>query len=135
MRIDIAILGFNMNMLELVDAYLHDAGLYDGWTSQLQLWNDTGDGNEQFIVLQSNGGTQVMDGLGGDFYFSLYVVGKHGQYNVSDVDAKANEIIEYIKTHPIDSCVNYIQLQSPPGRPMLTEEKRPVHELLLRVVK
>lgn len=124
-----------MNMLELVDAYLQDAGLYDGWTSQLQFWNDTGDGNEQFIVLQSNGGTQVMDGLGGDFYFSLYVVGKHGQYNVADVDAKANEIIEYIKTHPIDSCVNYIQLQAPLGRLMLTEEKRPVHELLLRVVK
>lgn len=124
-----------MNMLELVDAYLQDAGLYDGWTSQLQFWNDTGDGNEQFIVLQSNGGTQVMDGLGGDFYFSLYVVGRHGQYNVADVDAKANEIIEYIKTHPIDSCVNYIQLQAPLGRPMLTEESRPVHELLLRVVK
>lgn len=124
-----------MNVLELVDAYLQDAGLYDGWTSQLQFWNDTGDGNEQFIVLQSNGGTQVMDGIGGDFYFSLYVVGRHGQYNVADVDAKANEIIEYIKTHPIDSCVNYIQLQAPLGRPMLTEEKRPVHELLLRVVK
>lgn len=124
-----------MNMLELVDAYFQDAGLYDGWTSQLQFWNDTGDGNEQFIVLQSNGGTQVMDGLGGDFYFSLYVVGKHGQYNVADVDAKALEIIEYIKTHPIDSCVNYIQLQAPLGRPMLMEEKRPVHELLLRVVK
>ena len=71
MCIDIAILGFNMNMLELVDAYLQDAGLYDGWTSQLQFWNDTGDGSEQFIVLQSNGGTQVMDSLGGDFYFWL----------------------------------------------------------------
>lgn len=124
-----------MNMLELVDAYLQDAGLYDGWTPQLQLWNDTGDGNEQFIVLQTNGGTQVMDGLGGDFYFSLHIVGKQGQYNLQDVDAKANEIIEYIKTHPIDSCVNYIQLQAPLGRLMLTEEKRPVHELLLRVVK
>jgi hypothetical protein len=45
-----------VNMLELVDAYLQDAGLYDGWTSQLQFWNDTGDGSEQFIVLQSNGG-------------------------------------------------------------------------------
>ena len=124
-----------MNTLELVDAYLQDAGLYDGWTSQLQFWNDTGEGDEQFIVLQSNGGTQVMDGLSGDFYFSLYVVGKQGQYNVADVDAKALEIIEYIKTHPIDSCVNYIQLQAPLGRPMLKEEKRPVHELLLRVVK
>jgi hypothetical protein len=124
-----------MNMLKLVDAYLQDAGLYDGWTSQLQFWNDTGDGSEQFIVLQTNGGTQVMDGLGVDFYFSLYVIGKHRQYNVSDVDAKALEIIEYIKTHPIDSCVNYIQLQAPLGRPMLTEEKRYVHELLLRVVK
>ena len=123
------------DMLELDDQYLSDAGLYDGWTNQLEFWNDTEVGTDRFMVLQSNGGTQVMDGLGGDFYFSLYIVGKQGQYNVADVDAKANEIIEYIKTHPIDSCVNYIQLQAPLGRPMLTEEKRPVHELLLRVVK
>lgn len=123
-----------MNMLERVYDYLNDAGLLTGWTAQLQFWNDTEDGNEQFIVLQSNGGTQVRQDLANDFYFSVYVVGKHGQYNVQDVDAKANEIIEYIKENPLDSCVNYIQLQSPLGRPMLTEEKRPVHELLLRVV-
>ena len=114
-----------MNMLELVDAYLHDAGLYDGWTSQLQLWNDTGDGNEQFIVLQSNGGTQVMDDLGGDFYFSLYVVGKQGQYNVADVDEKANEIIEHIKTHIPDDLRSFqrinIRMQIPHAHPDFLE--------------
>lgn len=123
-----------MNMLERVYDYLNDAGLLSGWTAQLQFWNDTEDGNEQFIVLQSNGGTQVRQDLANDFYFSVYIVGKQGQYNVADVDAKANAITEYIKENPLDSCVNYIQLQAPLGRPMLTEEKRPVHELLLRVV-
>lgn len=122
-------------MLERVYDYLNDAGLLTGWTAQLQFWNDSENGDEQFIVIQSNGGTQVRQDLGNDFYFSVYVVGKQGQYNVSDVDAKANEIIEYIKQNPLDGCLGYIQLQSPLGRPMLTEEKRPVHELLLRVVR
>ena len=123
-----------MNMLARVYDYLNDAGLLTGWTAQLQFWNDTEDGNEQFIVLQSNGGTQVRQDLANDFYFSVYIVGKQGQYNFQDVDAKANEIIEYIKSNPLDSYLNYIQMQAPLGRPMLTEEKRPVHELLLRVV-
>lgn len=122
-------------MLERVYDYLNDSGLLTGWTSQLQFWNDSENGDEQFIVIQSNGGTQVRQDLGNDFYFSVYVVGKHGQYNVSDVDAKANEIIGYIKQNPLDGCLGYIQLQAPLGRPMLTEEKRPVHELLLRVVR
>ncbi|MDU7405620.1 MAG: hypothetical protein E7L15_17410 [Citrobacter portucalensis] len=124
-----------MNILERVYDYLNDAGLLTGWTAQLQFWNDSENGDEQFIVIQSNGGTQVRQDLGNDFYFSVYVVGKHGQYNVSDVDAKANEIIEYIKQNPLDGCLGYIQLQAPLGRPMLTDEKRPVHELLLRVVR
>ncbi len=123
-----------MNMLERVDSYLEDAGLYAGWTSQLQFWMDSGLGDEQFIVLQTNGGTQIRDGLGSDYYLSLYVIGKQGQHNVADVDAKAIEIIEYIKNHPLDSCLNYVQLQAPMPRPMLTEEKRPVIELMLRVV-
>lgn len=124
-----------MNILERVYDYLNGAGLLTGWTAQLQFWNDSENGDEQFIVIQSNGGTQVRQDLGNDFYFSVYVVGKHGQYNVSDVDAKANEIIGYIKQNPLDGCLGYIQLQAPLGRPMLTEEKRPVHELLLRVVR
>lgn len=123
-----------MSMLERVDGYLEDAGLYAGWTSQLQFWNDTGDGTEQFIVLQTNGGTQIRDMLANDFYFSLYVVGKQGQQNVAAVNDKCEEIIEYIKSHPLDNCVNYIQLQAPMSRPALTETKRPVIELLLRVV-
>lgn len=123
-----------MNMLERVDGYLENAGLYTGWTSQLQFWNDTEDGAEQFIVLQTNGGTQIRAELANDFYFSLYVVGKQGQQNVAAVNDKCEEIIEYIKNNPLDSCVNYIQLQAPMSRPMLTEEKRPVIELMLRVV-
>lgn len=123
-----------MNMLERVDAYLEDAGLYAGWISQLQFWDDTGLGTDQFIVLQTNGGTQVRDSLANDFYFSLYVLGQQGQHNVASVNDKCIEIIEYIKRNPLDSCVNYIQLQAPMGRPGLTEEKRPVIELLLRVV-
>ena len=123
-----------MNMLERVYDYLNDAGLLNDWTAQMQFWHDTENGNEQFIVIQSNGGTQVRDGLGSDYYFSVYVIGKRGTYNVADVDAKANEIIEYVKSNPIDSCLNYVQMQAPLNRPMLSEEKRPIHELLLRVV-
>lgn len=122
------------DMLERVDAYLEDAGLYAGWTSQLELWNDTGVGTDRFMVLQSNGGTQVRQSLANDYYFSLYVVGQQGQENVAETKAKALEVIDYIKEHPLDSCLNYVQLQQPIGRPLLTEEKRPVYELMLRVV-
>lgn len=122
------------DMLERVDAYLNDAGLYTGWKSQLELWNDTGIGTDKFMVLQSNGGTQVRQSLASDYYFSLYVVGQQGQENVAETKAKALEIIDYIKEHPLDSCLNFVQLQQPLPRPMLTEEKRPVYELMLRVV-
>lgn len=123
-----------MNMLERVYNYLNDAGLLDGWTAQVQLWNDTGVGTDRFLVLKTSGGTGVRQGLSNDFYFKLFVVGQQGQYDAEVVDNKANEIIEYIKENPIDSCLNYIQMQSPLGDMMLTEERRPVHELLLRVV-
>lgn len=122
------------DMLELVDQYLSDAGLYDGWTSQLEFWNDTEVGTDRFMVLQSNGGTNVSKDLGNDYYFSLYVVGQQGQYNIEETKAKALDVIAYIKEHPVDSCIGMIQLQAPLGRPTLTTEKRPVYELLLRVV-
>ena len=122
------------DMLERVDAYLNDAELYSGWISQLELWNDTGVGTDRFMVLQSNGGTQVRQSLANDYYFSLYVVGQHGQENVAETKAKALEVIDYIKEHPLDSCLNFVQLQQPLPRPMLTKEKRPVYELMLRVV-
>ena len=122
------------DMLELVDQYLSDAGLYDGWTSQLEFWNDSEVGTERFMVLQSNGGTSVSKSLANDYYFSLYVVGQQGQYNIEETKAKALDVISYIKEHPVDSCIGMIQLQAPLGRPTLTTEKRPVYELLLRVV-
>lgn len=122
------------DMLERVDSYLEDAGLYVGWISQLELWNDTGVGTDRFMVLQSNGGTQVRQSLANDYYFSLYVVGQQGQENLAETKAKALEVIDHIKEHPLDSCLNYVQLQQPLGRPLLTEEKRPVYELMLLVV-
>lgn len=122
------------DMLELVDQYLSDAGLYDGWTSQLEFWNDTENGTDRFMVLQSNGGTNVSKDLSNDYYFSLYVVGQQGQYNIEETKAKALDVISYIKEHPVDSCIGMIHLQAPLGRPTLTTEHRPVYELLLRVV-
>jgi len=81
------------DMLELVDQYLSDAGLYDGWTSQLEFWNDTEVGTDRFTVLQSNGGTSVSKSLANDYYFSLYVVGQQGQYNIEETKAKALDVI------------------------------------------
>lgn len=122
------------DMLERVDSYLEDAGLYNGWVRQLEMWNDSTDGAARVIVLQSSGGTQVRQGLGNDYYFSLYIVGQQGQYDIEAAKAKALEITSYIKDNPLDSCLNYIQIQTPMQRPFLTEEKRVVYEILLRVV-
>lgn len=124
----------NPDMLERVDAFLQDAGLYNGWISQLELWNDTGDGNDRFIVLQSNGGTALRKDLASDYYFDLLIVGRQGLQNLEETKGKALEIISYIKDNPLDSCLNYINLQQPLPKPALTEEKRPVYDLMLRVV-
>lgn len=121
-------------MLERVYDYLNDAGLLTGWIDQKYIWIDTGGASDKFIILQPNGGTQVRDNLGSDHYFSLFIVGQHGNVDIQEVADKANEIIEYIKTHPLDSCLGYVQMQGPTPRPSLTEEKRVVFELMIRVV-
>lgn len=128
-----------MNMLERVYDYLVSGGIIEttppnGWNYQQYIWNDNGVGSDKFIVLQPNGGTQIRDDLGSDYYFSLYVIGNQGNGDIQDVAEKVDEIIDYIKNHPLDSCLGYIQMQGPTPRPMLTEEKRVVFELMLRVV-
>ncbi len=121
-------------MLERVDKYLEDAGLYSGWTPQLEIWNDSDTSTDRFLVLQSNGGTALSKDLGSDKYFYLHVIGKRGQSDVEEARGKALEITNYIVNNPIDSCVNFIQMQGDIPRPALTEEKRVVYMLMFRVV-
>ena len=121
-------------MLERVDKYLEDAGLYSGWTPQLEIWNDSDTSTDRFLVLQSNGGTALSKDLGSDKYFYLHVIGKRGQADVEEARGKALEITDYIVNNPIDSCVNFIQMQGDIPRPALTEEKRVVYMLMFRVV-
>ena len=123
-----------MNMLERVDGYLEDAGLYAGWTSQLEIWNDSDSSTDKFIVLQSNGSSPLSDELASDRFFYIHVIGQRGQTDVREAREKAMEIVSYIKNNPIDSCVNFIQMQSDIPRPALTEEKRVVYMLMVRVV-
>lgn len=122
------------DMLEILGDYLNDGGLLNEWTWQYELWIDSKKPKEQFIVIQSNGGTAISNGLGNDFYFSVYVIGKVGVENLEDVKDKAMNIIHYIESNPINNCIGTIHMQSPLGRPTLTEEKRVVYELLIRCV-
>lgn len=122
------------DMLEILGDYLNDGGLLNEWTWQYELWIDSKKQKDQFIVIQSNGGTEISKGLGNDFYFSVYVIGKVGVENLEDVKAKAMNIIHYIENNPINNRIGTIHMQSPLGRPTLTEEKRVVYELLIRCV-
>lgn len=124
-----------MSMVDAVDSYLDSAGIYTGWQAQLQLWRDTDVANDRFIVLQTSGGTPLTPGLGADYYFSIFVIGRRGMPDIQECGDKANEIIEHIKNNGVDKCLGHIQMQSPLGQPSLTEEKRVVYELLVRVVR
>lgn len=123
-----------IDMIKMIEAYLNDGGVIGDWKCHYELWLDDERAKSQFIVIQSNGGTAISKGLGNDFYFSIYVIGKVGVENIEDVKAKAMDIINYIENNPINNCIGTIHMQSPLGRPTLTEEKRVVYELLVRCV-
>lgn len=124
-----------INMIKMIEGYLNDGRVIGDWQCHYELWLDDKKAKSQFIVIQSNGGTAVNKDLGGDFYFSIYVIGKVGRENLDVVQNKAMSIIEYVKNNPINNCIGTIHMQAPLGRPTLTEENRVVYELLVRVVR
>lgn len=108
--------------------YFVDAGLTAGFTTQLLMWNDSGNLSESFIVFRPNGGSAVRNGLGSEYYVMVDVVGAKGKNGA--VDAAVQVIIDYVQQNPMtDNCVGYLENISGIPAPVLTTEGRLVYRL------
>jgi len=118
----------NPAMHTRVRNYLVDAGLTEGFKTQLLVWNDTGTTSDKFMVFRPNGGSAVRNQLGAEYYVLLDVIGAKGGNGV--VDEAAQAIIEHVQQNPMsDSCIGYLQNLGGIPAPVLTAEGRLVYRL------
>lgn len=115
-------------MYERVRALFGDAGLTDGFTVQLLMYDDPGDLSTAVMVFRPNGGTPIRKDLGGEHYVLVDVVGAKGKRR--DVASAVQRIIDYVQTNPMaDECVGFIQNVGGIPPPVLTDEGRMVFRL------
>ena len=108
--------------------YFVDAGLTAGFTTQLLMWNDSGNLSESFIVFRPNGGSAVRNDLGSEYYVMVDVVGAKGSNGATDAAVQA--IIDYVQQNPMtDNCVGYLENIGGIPAPVLTTEGRLVYRL------
>jgi len=115
-------------MYKRVLNYFSDAGLTSGFTTQLLLWNDTGNQADKFIVFRPNGGGSIRNQLGADYYVMVDVIGAKGGNAM--VDERVNAIIDYVQQNPmVDACVGYLENLGGIPAPVQTTEGRLVYRL------
>ncbi|MEY8769023.1 hypothetical protein AB6T85_01020 [Erwinia sp. ACCC 02193] len=108
--------------------YFVDAGLTGGLTTQLLVWNDSGDLSEAFIVFRPNGGSNIRNELGAEYYVMVDVIGSKGSNGAADSAVQA--IIQRIQDNPLpNDCIGYIENFGGIPAPVLTAEGRLVYRL------
>lgn len=108
--------------------YFVDTGLGDGFTTQLLVWNDSGDLSEAFIVFRPNGGSNIRNDLGAEYYVMVDVIGAKGGNGAAD--SAVQTIIQRIQTDPLPGgCIGYIENFGGIPAPVLTSEGRLVYRL------
>ena len=118
----------NPPMHTRVRNYLADAGLTDGFKTQLLVWNDTGTATDKYLVFRPNGGSAVRNQLGAEHYVLVDVIGAKG--GNAAVDEAVQAIIEHVQQNPMsDNCIGYLQNLGGIPAPVLTTEGRLVYRL------
>ncbi|EOE6860063.1 hypothetical protein ACKS2O_002516 [Cronobacter dublinensis] len=108
--------------------YFVDAGLTAGFTTQLLMWNDTGNMSERFMVFRPNGGSSIRNELGAEYYVLVDVIGAKGSNG--DLDNSVQQIIQHVQSDPLPSnCIGYIENFGGIPAPVLTAEGRLVYRL------
>lgn len=116
------------SMHERVADLFKNAGLTDGYITQLLRWRDTGNKTDKFIVFRPNGGTDIKHDLGSYFYVLVDVVGAVN--DDKETNEKAQQIINYIQNNPMpNDCIGYIQNMGGMPPPIPTNEDRIVYKL------
>lgn len=118
----------NPPMHTRVRNYFNNAGLIDGFTPQLLVWNDSGNQAEKYMVFRPNGGDPIRNQLGGGYYIMVDVVGaKSGN---GAVDQRVQDIIDYVQQNPmVDDFVGYLENLGGIPAPVPTTEGRLVYRL------
>lgn len=118
----------NPPMHTRVRNYFGDAGLTDGFTVQLLMWNDTGNLSDAFMVFRPNGGSAIRNQLGSEYYVLVDVIGAKG--GNASTDAAVQAIVDYVQQNPMaDPCVGYLQNMGSIPAPVPTTEGRLVYRL------
>ncbi|MFP1897237.1 hypothetical protein ACLEDI_00855 [Lonsdalea quercina] len=106
-----------------------DAGLTEGFITQLLMWNDGGSLTDAFMVFRPSGGTAVDGVISSEYYVSVDVVGAKG--GNSKADLAVQNIIEYVKSNPMTNpCLGQITNMGGIPTPIPTTEGRIVFRLL-----
>ncbi|WP_226052652.1 hypothetical protein [Dickeya chrysanthemi] len=115
-------------MYERVRNMFGDAGLTDGFTVQLLMYDDPGDLSKAAMVFRPNGGTAIRDNLGAEHYVLVDIVGAKDKRR--DAASAVQRIIDYVQANPMDDeCVGFIQNMGGIPPPILTDEGRIVFRL------
>lgn len=118
----------NPPMHTRVRDYFVNAGLTDGFTTQLLMWNDTGNLSDKFLVFRPNGGSSIRNELGAEYYVMVDVIGAKGGNGA--VDAAVQAIIQRVQSDPLpNNCIGYIENLGGVPAPVLTAEGRLVYRL------
>lgn len=119
----------NPPMHTRVRNYFVDAGLTARFTTQLLMWDDSGNLSESFIVFRPNGGSAIRNDLGSEYYVMVDVIGAKGSNGATDAAVQA--IIDYVQQNPMtDNCIGHIENVGGIPAPILTTEGRLVYRLL-----
>ncbi|AIR71478.1 phage tail termination protein [Dickeya fangzhongdai] len=115
-------------MYERVRGMFGDAGLTDGFTVQLLMFDDPGDLAQAAMVFRPNGGTAIRNDMGAEHYVLVDIIGAKDKRR--DAASAVQRIIDYVQDNPMgDECVGYIQNMGGIPPPVLTEEGRIVFRL------
>lgn len=118
----------NPPMHTRVRDYFVNAGLTDGFTTQLLMWNDTGNLSDKFLVFRPNGGSSIRNELGAEYYVMVDFIGAKGGNGA--VDATVQAIIQHVQSDPLpNNCIGYIENLGGIPAPVLTAEGRLVYRL------
>ncbi len=110
-------------MHERVRNMFGDAGLTAGFTVQKLMYDDPEDLTQAVMVFRPNGGTDVRNDLGSEYYVLVDVIAAKDKRGEA-VNA-VQRIVDYVQANPMaDECVGYIQNMGAIPAPVLTEEGR-----------
>ncbi|WP_262287640.1 hypothetical protein [Pantoea sp. Marseille-Q5743] len=116
-------------MHKRVKDYFVDAGITDGFITQLLMWQDSGNLADAFMVFRPGGGGAIDEVISSEYHVSVYIIGAKGANE--RVDTAVQNVIEHIKVNPMaSSCLGQITNMGGIPAPMISTEGRLIYRLM-----